>query len=898
MPLSPGSRLGPFEIVAAIGAGGMGEVYRARDTHLNRNVAIKVLPDLFAADPERLTRFTREAQALAALNHPNVAQVYGVEGGALVRALVMEFVDGEDLAQRLVRGAVPVDEALQIALQIARGLEAAHERGIIHRDLKPANVRITRDGSVKVLDFGLAKAADPLGDAADDLRNSDETSQGFSPAVANASASPTSTSPPTAMGMILGTAAYMAPEQARGKPVDKRADIWAFGCVVYEMLTARQPFGGETMTDTLAAIVKEAPDWAALPDSTPPPLRRLLEHCLVKDPKQRLRDIGDARIALERIVAGSPERTDSRPAPAGRFGIAHLAVAVAAAAPVASLATWWLARPTPAPAPPLARFVTPLASDALPLRGNGAGVAFSPDGTSVVYAAQPALLSAPVLYRRRLNALDVERLPGTEGALAPFFSPDSRWIGFFTDKGLMKLPLDGGAVSKICDRGTFSRADWAPDGTIVLGTSQIYAPGALGRVPASGGTPMPLTMLAGKETLHQSPHLLPDGRHVVFTVLQPGRSDLAIVPIAGGAHELLNLEGSGGMFVPPGHLLFARGDALYTVAFDASSRRSSGTPSQVLDEAGVFAGGMRVWHPLAGVDRAGSVAYLNKGGSTAVLGWMTPASAMTPIAIPAADYRTPVLSPDGRLAAVTAGAAPPDIWVVNLERATRLRLTSTGGSAPIWSPDGRRIAYASPDTGLMSIAADGGGTPEVILPRQDGKSVSPTSWSPDGKSLVVTAEDRAAGGSVRNRDIWIVRRGEKPQPVLASAADERGGVVSKDGRWLAYASGVSGREEIYLRSFTSAGGTIPVSNDGGTLPTWSRAGDALYFLATGPRLMRVPISGTPPQVGAPAVVMTLPVAFGGLDVAADGRVLLVMQKEDAAARDALHILLNWGHSLR
>jgi eukaryotic-like serine/threonine-protein kinase len=896
MSLSPGSRLGPFEIIAPIGAGGMGEVYKARDTHLNRDVAIKVLPDLFAADPERLTRFTREAQALAALNHPNVAQVYGVEGGALVRALVMEFVGGEDLAQRLVRGAIPVDEALQIARQIACGLEAAHERGIVHRDLKPANVRITPDGAVKVLDFGLAKAADHEADKAEALRNSDETSQGFSPAVTN---SPTSTSPPTAMGMILGTAAYMAPEQARGKRVDKRADIWAFGCVVYEMLTARQPFSGDTMTDTLAAIVKETPDWTALPASTPPPLRRLLEHCLVKDPQQRLRDVGDARIAIERIVAGSPERSESRPATReGRFGIVHLLVAVAAVALVASLVTWWLARPAPAPAPPLARFATPLASDALPLRANGAGVAFSPDGASVVYAAQPALLSGTALYRRRLNSLDPERLSGTEGALAPFFSPDSQWIGFFTDKGVMKLPVDGGAVSKICDRGVFSRADWAPDGTIVLGTSQIYAPGALGRVPASGGTPVALTTLTGKETLHQLPHVLPDGRHVVFTVLQPGRSEIASAPIDGGAHELLSLEGSGAMFVPPGYLLFARGDVLYTVAFDPSNRRISGTPAQVLDDAGVFAGGVQVWHPLAGVDRAGSIAYLNKGGSTSLLGWMTPASAMTALAIPAADYRTPVLSPDGRLAAVTVGAAPPDIWVVNLERGTRLRLTSTGGSSPIWSPDGSRIAYASNDTGLMSIAADGGGTPEVILPRQASKSLLPTSWSPDGKSLVVTVQDRAAGPGLRNRDIWIVRPGQKPTTFLGSPADERGGMVSKDGRWLAYASSVSGREEIYLRGFNGAGGTIPVSNDGGTSPIWLPAGDALYFLASGPRLMRAPVRGNPPQVGAAAVVMTLPATIGGLDVAADGRVLLVMQKNEPAARDALHILLNWGATLR
>jgi Tol biopolymer transport system component len=896
MSLSPGGRLGPFEIIAALGAGGMGEVYKAHDTHLNRDVAIKVLPDLFAADPERLTRFTREAQALAALNHPNVAQVYGVEGGALVRALVMELVDGEDLAQRLARGAIPVDEAVQIARQIACGLEAAHERGIVHRDLKPANVRITRDGAVKVLDFGLAKAADPRPDGPAGLPNSDATSQGFGPAVPSL---PTSTSPPTAMGMILGTAAYMAPEQARGNPVDKRADIWAFGCVVYEMLTARQPFSGDTMTDTLAAILKETPDWTALPASTPPPLRRLVEHCLVKDPKQRLRDIGDARIALERIAAGSPERSDSRRAVRqGRFGIVHLLVAAAAVALVASLATWWLARSAPAPAPPLARFSLPLGFESLPLRSGGAGVALAPNGSAIVYAGQPVLLSSSVLYRRRLGALDVERIPGTEGALAPFFSPDSRWVGFFTDKAVMKVPVDGGGVSKICDRTTFSRGDWAPDGTIVLGTAQAFAPGPLGKVPASGGTPVPLTALAGKETIHQLPHLLPDGKHVVFTAVSPDRTDLAIASLDGGPHALLDLEGSGGQFVPPGTLLFARGTVMFAVPFDPRRRRATGTPVQVLDDAGVYGGGSRVWIPMLGVDASGSLAYVTKGGPASTLSWVAPGKAIQAIPAPEAEYGALRLSPDSRRAVVTIGSAPPDIWIVDLERGTRLRLTSTGGSSATWSPDGSQIAYASVDTGVMSIAADGGGSPQVILPPQAGISVLPTGWSPDGKSLLVTAENRSASGSARNRDIWIVRPGQTPQPLLASPADERGGVVSPDGHWLAYASSISGREEVYVRAFPGPGATLPVSSEGGTLPKWSHTGDAVFYLATGPRMMRAAFRGSPPQVGVPAVSFSLPPTFGGTDLAADGRFLVSTQKNETAPREVLNVLLNWGHSLR
>jgi Tol biopolymer transport system component/predicted Ser/Thr protein kinase len=881
--LKTGTRLGPYEVTGSLGAGGMGEVYKARDTNLNRDVAIKVVPELFARDPERLTRFTREAQTLASLNHPNVAQVFGVER----QALVMEFVDGEDLAQRIARGAVPIDDAIDVARQIACGLEAAHERGIVHRDLKPANVRITPDGTVKVLDFGLAKALDPAG--------------GSGPM--DALNSPTFTSPATELGMIIGTAAYMAPEQARGKPVDKRADIWAFGCVVYEMLSAKRPFKGETVTDTLAAIVKEEPDWSALPPATPPALRRLIANCLVKDPKQRLRDIGDARIALERIVAGAAEErvgtAPAGPAPRGRFGIAHVAIAALLLAAIASLVTWRVLQRSPETPRPVARFVIPLGYEVLPLRSNGTGVAYSPDGTSVVYAGQPVLLSSPVLYRRKLHSLEVERIPKTEGAYAPFFSPDGRWIGFFTDQAVMKLSVEDGSLSKICERGSYSRADWAPDDTILLGTGQANAPGSLGKVPASGGTAVALTKLVGKESVHQLPHVLPDGGHAIFTVVSPERSELAIASLDDGSHQLLDLEGSGGMFVPPNHLLFARGDLMYGVPFDRRSRRVTGPAVQVLENAGVYAGGMRISIPQIGVDRNGSVAYLSKGGTASVLGWMSPGSTFAELAIPEAVYASPKISPDGRRAAVVVGQAPPDIWVVDLARGTRLRLTSTGGTSPIWSPDGSRVAYASVDTGIMSIAADGSGMPEVLTSRQGQIAMFPTSWSPDGKIIAIQSQGRSAGQATRNRDIWMLRLGEKPVPFLTSPSDERGGDISPNGQWLAYASSVSGREEIYLRALGGAGGTIPVSTSGGTLPRWSASGDALYFLAAAPtRMVRVSVSGTPPQIGTPVTVASLPAAMNGLDVAADGRLLIAQQKASAGSIDALHILLNWGASLR
>ena len=881
MPLVPGDRLGPYEITAPIGAGGMGEVYRARDPKLNRDVAIKVLPDVFARDPERLTRFTREAQTLAALNHPNVAQVFGVHEDALV----MECVDGEDLAQRISRGALPIDDVIALGLQIACGLEAAHERGIVHRDLKPANVRVTPDGTAKILDFGVAKAMSAEGTgASSDVMNS-----------------PTFTSPPTAMGMIVGTAGYMAPEQARGKPVDKRADIWAFGCVLYEMLTARRPFGGETVTDALAAIVKDEPDWTALPADTPRALQRLVAHCLVKDPRQRIRDIGDARIALERITAGAAEEAPraavALPQPGGRFGLVHLLAVAAGVALLTGLATWNVTRPARAAASPMASFVTPLTSASLPLRANGAGVAFAPDGSWIIYAAQPAGQSVPSLFRRRIDAFGVEPLPETAGAVAPFASPDGKWIGFFTDKAVMKLSLAGRGVSKICDRGVFSRADWAPDGTIVLGTAQTFGPGPLGRVAADGGTPVPLTTLGSTDRIHQLPHVMPDGRHVLFTILGAEGVQLATVSLDGGPHQPLGIEGSGAVFVQPGHLLFARRETMFAVPFDPHTRTTTGSPMEVLEDAAVYAGGPELRIPILGVNDAGSVAYLNRGTALSGLGWMESSGQVTPLASSVGEYRQMSLSPDGRrLAFAGSQNFVPDIWVMDLARGTRLRLTSSYGLNPVWSPDGARIAYADRETGIFSVASDASAAAELVLARDPSQFVYPTSWSPDGTTVVFTAETPVARRVARNRDVWMVRRGEKAQPLLNGAADEQGGAISPDGRWLAYMSNASGRDEVYVRAFRGPGGTIPVSNDGGSSPAWAPGGDALYF-TSGTKVMRATVAGTSSQIGAPALVQSLPPGVTQINVGPEGRFLLAMPREDADRQDLLHVVLNWGPSL-
>jgi serine/threonine-protein kinase len=543
----------------------------------------------------------------------------------------------------------------------------------------------------------------------------------------------------------------------------------------------------------------------------------------------------------------------------------------------------------------VARFVTPLPLDALPLRVGGTGVTFAPDGSTVVYAAQPALTSRPSLFRRRLNSADVERIPNTDGATAPFFSPDSRWIGFITDTAVMKVTVDGDGLAKICERTRFSRAAWGPNDTIILGTSQIHSNGPLAKVPAKGGTPVDLTALSGQETAHQLPHVLPDGRHIVFSAIGPERTELAIVPIDGGAHRPLGVEGSGPAFVAPDHLMFARGRALFVVPFDARSSRIAGTPAQVLEDAAVFSGAANVWIPMAAVDRGGSIAYLNRGGTLSTVRWISPASESVPV--PEADYRWPRLSPDGRRLVAAAGAAPSEIWVIDLDRGTRLLVTSSGGTWPIWSHDGRRIIYLAASGELMTVAADGSGTPEVLLPRQESVSVTPNSAAPDGSFIIAVAENRDVPSVNRNRDIWMLRPGQKPAPVVATAADERGGVVSPDGRWVAYSSSVSGREEIYIRSLSPNGRTIPVSSQGGTLPRWPRM-DSLYFL--GPRtLMRTPISGDPLSAGMPVEATVVPQNMGGIDVHSDGRILIIEPKAAASGtRDALHVLLNWGASLK
>ncbi|MGO9261218.1 MAG: protein kinase domain-containing protein [Bryobacteraceae bacterium] len=677
MALTPGMRLGHYEIVGPLGAGGMGEVYRARDTKLKRDVAIKVLPAAFARDPERLARFTREAEVLAALNHPNIATIYGVEEGALV----MELVEGETLAEIVQRGPLPLDAALAYAAQIADALEAAHEKGIVHRDLKPANVKVTPERRVKVLDFGLAAVAQA------------------SACESDPQSSPTLTISPTRAGVILGTAAYMSPEQARGKTVDKRADIWAFGVVLYELLTGRLLFQGEDLTETLAAVVKEEPRL----EGVPPQVRRLLRSCLEKDPKNRLRDIGDAWKLLEEAPS----------APAARGG-GHRFWWPAAAALLAGLATWgWLHTKPPAPGPVI-RWTIPL-----PATSIAPMVALSRDGTRMAYTDHTPGQGVPLLMLRMMDQLEAKPIPGSEGGAGPSFSPDGQWLVYtFGPPPLKvkKIPVTGGTPITLCDGTAVYGASWGAADTILLGG--VTGKGLL-RVAAAGGAPQTLTTPDAKkgETTHRHPQWLPGGRAVLFTIATGtgyDTSQIAVLDLKKGGYRVLVKGGSDARYIPTGHLVYARGGTLLAVPFDVKRMAVTGAEAPVVEGVASYLTGTSGRADYAVAD-SGLLVYRPDAsqGAGRSLVWADRRGNRQPINVPPRDYRIPRVSPDGDRAAVeiagsqsTSGSGNSDIWVVELARGVSTRLTSEGSNTfPAWTPDtasrscpsGRQIAaYTGP----------------------------------------------------------------------------------------------------------------------------------------------------------------------------------------------------------
>jgi serine/threonine protein kinase/Tol biopolymer transport system component len=814
MALAPGTRLGPYEIKAPLGAGGMGEVWQATDTRLGRSVALKLLPDAFAADPARLERFEREARLLASLSHANIAGLFALEearpDGAAgpVRFLAMELVLGEDLEERLRRGPIPPEEATLVARQIAEALEEAHEKGIVHRDLKPANVKVTPDGKVKVLDFGLAKAWS--GDAA----------SGSAP---DLSQSPTLAHTGTAAGLILGTAGYMSPEQARGRAVDKRADVWAFGVVLFEMLSGKRLFEGETVSDTLAAVLRQEIDWSALPSSTPPAIRWLLRRCLEREPRKRLRDIGEARIALTDGISSAT--SPSAPPAATKRAVVPWLVAAAALVAAAILATRERA---PVAQSRVMQLDVQLADDLQPGSLLGHPLALSPDGTRLVFVGLSG--SEPALYLRTLDQPTLTLLPDTARAQQPFFSPDGSEVGFFNGNELRRVSLAGGASSLIATGAAPRGASWGENGTIVYSS---FESGALMRVSVSGGTPTPLTTVdeAKGERTHRWPSFLPGGRQLLFNAnagnLSYDDAGIELVDLESGRRHALNVTGAAPSFAE-GRLLFVRRGRLHTAPLDAATARLTSAP--VVLARGVYSdarSGSAHYH----ASQNGLIAVVQgqEPNAQRVVEWRDRGGKTTPFLERPMVYLSPRFSPDGRRVALQVGELRrEDVYVAATAGGapTRLTFEDAANFSPVWSPDGGRILYASitANATVFSIrSADGSGTPRKVYETDPNSFAIPTAWSPDGASLLFQEGGRTS------LDVRLLDLASGKVRVLESTpVPELDASFSPDGRFVVYAAGAQGARQVYVRTLSDAGGHWQLSSDGGMRPVWLRTGEIVY----------------------------------------------------------------------
>lgn len=931
MALTPGASLGAYRIVSSEGVGGMGEVYRAQDLRLGREVALKVLPAAFAQDPERRNRLEREARLLAQLNHPNIATVHGFQEVENHSFLEMELVTGDTLSTLFACRPMPLREALPIFRQIAMALEAAHERGIVHRDLKPSNVKVTADGRVKVLDFGLAKV---LG-----------SDSGSSPHLVETHFELSNTAP----GVIVGTAAYMSPEQARGAPVDRRTDIWAFGVVMYEGLAGCPPFKADTFPDTLVKVLSEEPDWSALKE-TPPIILRLLQRCLRKDLQSRLRDIADARLEIEDVInesqlgrasvsmalpaAGSlaplpllsPSSSGTSLSSLSFRGVparALLAGAGLATLLVGGVAGWIVSRaavPSVLPAPPAAvvRVSVPLVSGQRIVRDLAAPLAVSPDGSAIAYAAADRG-SRTRLYLRRLGQFAPVLLAGTDGASAPFFSIDGRWIGFHADGAIQKVALAGGAPLRIADTPALWSASWGADEAIVFATA---LPGdGIWKVSAAGGQPERLTTpdVSKRELRHAAPQLLPDGKRVLFSVLHEDGWRAALVALDSKVVTPLSGRlGGPAHYVQGGRLVFAQDGGLVAVRFDAERGELGTAPVPMLER--VETG--RLGTAYFAVARSGVLAYLPADADRPQrsLIFVDREGRTTPASEVAGDYAYPRFARDGRRLAVTIGAGNgSDVWVYDLQRATRARITTGGMSTrPIWAADGRRIAFEWKGPAVWSLyakAADGSGREESLVdtspgpraagwadplagvlpgsvPSLSGAHVqSPSSWASAGPLAFV--EHKPSG----ERDIWVVRPAESPVPFLISPFDESVPEFSPDGHLLAYVSDESGQAEVYVQPYPGPGAKWLVSVGGGADPVWSPDGRELFY-RRGDSVMHVPIRLAPSfETGAPREIFNMNDVVPGdarnYDVSPDGRRFVMVHGGRAAAPGTFNLVLHW-----
>ena len=870
MALHPGTRLGAYEIVVPLGAGGMGEVYRARDTKLSRDVALKMLPESFITDPERVARFRREAQVLASLNHPHIGAIYGIDEAEGAQFLILELVDGQTLADRIGNRPLPMFDALDIARQIAEALEVAHEKGVTHRDLKPANVVLTSEGNVKVLDFGLAKTADPR-------------------AASSSTMSPTLSIQATQAGVLLGTAAYMAPEQARGKAVDARADIWAFGIVLFEMLSGRRPFEGDEIADTLASILKSEPAWHRLPSQTPAAIHRLLRRCLQKDRHDRLQHMGDARLEIEEGLRPASDSGLATGRVSGRMRLVAMLAAIALAGVIGAAAGWW-ARKTP-DAPEIRVDIT------TPATNRTASFALSPDGRKLVFSGEGP--RGPQLWLRSLDASSGRPLSGTESGLYPFWSPDSRSIGFFANSRLKRLDLDGGPPKMLANVITPAGGTWNRGGTI------LYVPndnGGVFRISETGGETSAVTPRQPPGLATRLPQFLPDGLHFLFFIARGGEPGVYIGELGTEAVRRI-LAADAPAVYSSGHLFFVREGSLFAQRFDPSTRELSGSMIRVADD---IAFGLNV--PPVSTSAAGVIAYRTGAGqSRRRLIWFDRSGKEVGAAGEAGLLvSNPSLSTDGRHVVVQRSVQENiDLWSLDLERDVFTRLTYDAGvdSMPLWSPDGRRVVFDSPRRGeaQLSIKQVDGTAPDEDLRIPSGSGVKiACDWSSDGRFILYKQFDQTTSTT----DLWVMPMdGQGPRvpvPVVRTPYDERDGQFSPDGQWIAFESDESGQPEIYLQPFPGPGPKLRVSTNGGSQVRWNRDGHELFYIGSDTALTAVPVNivNGRPELGAAAPLFKTHLApIQAISrqqyvVARDGHRFLIITSDESPLQP-ITLILNW-----
>jgi len=866
VPLERGTRLGPYEIESVLGAGGMGEVYRARDTRLKRDVAIKVLPVAFARDPDRIARLQREAEVLATLNHPNIGAVYGFEETATASGIVLELVEGPTLGDQIAHGAIPLAEALAIAKQIADALDAAHEKGVVHRDLKPANLKVTPGVKVKVLDFGLAKMADVERAASS----------------SSLSMSPTLAVQPTSAGLILGTAGYMSPEQARGKALDRRTDIWSFGCVLYEMLTGRQVFDtGETVSDAVAAILTREPDWNRLPAQVPDSIRRLLRRCLEKDPDRRLHHIVDARLEIIDGITASGDARVARHASSVWIRVLPWAVAIAALG-VAAVALSRANSTTPVDQPAAVRRMELTLPPGVELFTSTKTVAVSPDGSRVAFVG--VRTGVRQVFLRALDQFEVVPLQGSDNATACFFSHDGRSLAVMTNVGVFKtISLANGSATTLTDAANFLYGgDWGEDDQIVF-----VRGGTLWRIPASGGTAVQLTKLGGPQgdTLHAHPTILPGGKAVLFAAYSGAETRIDALSLATGERRTVIDRGTLPLYAESGHLVFVRGGELLMTRFDADRLSITGSAPQAVEKLPVQLQGI----PSIDVSSSGTVVYTPTTAVSRLVSVSREGAEQALNEAPRA-YASPRLSPDGNRLLVQAG----DLWFQDLSRPTFTRLTPRDAvinAFPMWMPDGRRVIYRSPN-GLRIQDADGSGTGETIA--QTADTDYPGGFTPDGESLVFMRSTQQTSFDI---EMLSLRNPTVRRPLLNSAAYESGARLSPDGRWLVYVSNESGQNDVYMRPFPALDRRFTISTQGGTQPVWNPNGREIFY-RSGDKMMSVEVTTTPEvKLSNPRMLFEQRYAFGAgitipnYEVTRDGQHLIMVKDEAGAGR--LNVVFNW-----